>query len=75
MVTDLNQMEAIVASRNDLAWEGWDVVKYTHSNSAMYSVNAAFRNGKWMKKKVFPLTEKGWDLPNNIGRDHAQVEG
>ena len=75
MVNDLNTMEAIVASRNDLCWNGWDVVKYTHNNNAMYSVDGAFRNGKWMKKKVFPLTEKGWDLPSNIGRDHARVEG
>jgi hypothetical protein len=68
-------MEAIVLSRGDLQWDGFNVVKYTNSDNAMYGVDGVFRDGKWMKKKVFPLTEEGWNLPNYFGRAHAQVEG
>lgn len=75
LVTSLEEMEEIVRSRGDLEWDGYDVVKYTNSNSAMFGVDGVFRGGKWMKKKVFPLTEDGWYLPNIIGRVDAQVEG
>lgn len=75
LVVSLEEMEAIVLSREDLAWEGWDVVKYTKASNAMYSPDGCLRNGVWMKKKVFPLTKDGWYLPNTIGRVHAAVEG
>lgn len=74
LVTDLQQMEQIVLSQSDLEWEGWDVVKYVANPNALFTKDGAFRQGKWMKKKVFPLTEKGWHLPNIIGREYAQVE-
>lgn len=75
LVTSLEDMEHIVSDRADLSWDGYNVVKYTNSDNAMYGVDGVFRNGKWMKKKIFPLTEDGWHLPNYIGRDYAQVEG
>lgn len=75
LVTTLEEMEQIVASRQDLEWEGWDIVKYTKSKNAMYDVNGCFHKGQWMIKKVYPLTGEGWQLPNTIGRVHAQVEG
>lgn len=75
LVTTLEEMEQIVASRNDLEWDGWDIVKYSKSANAMYSAEGCFHRGQWMIKKVFPLTTDGWHLPNSIGRVHAQVEG
>lgn len=75
LITNLEDMEKIVASRGDLFWDGWDIVKYTNSSNALYTKDAEFRDGKWLKKTVFPLTEEGWHLPNTIGRDYAQVEG
>jgi hypothetical protein len=74
LVTDLNSMEDIVASRNDLFWEGWNVIKYTNDKNAMFHKDGVFRNGSWMKKRVFPITENGWSVPNNFGRGHGQVE-
>ena len=74
IVTSLEQMEDIVSSRKDLCWNGWDVVKYTESSNALYSIDSEFRNGKWMKKKVFPITESGWNIPNITGTRHAQLE-
>ena len=75
LVTTLEEMECIVADRNDLAWEGWNIVKFTKAANAIYSKDGCYRNGVWMKKKVYPLTEDGWYLPNSIGRVHAAVEG
>ena len=75
LVTSLEEMSRIVSSRPDLDWEGWDVVKYISSDNAIYSKEGAFKNGKWCIKKVFPLKEDGWHLPNHIGREDAQVEG
>ena len=75
LVTNLEDMERIISSRSDLQWEGWNVVKYTNSSNAMYSKDAEFKNGKWMKKTIFALTEEGWHLPNSIGREYEQVEG
>jgi hypothetical protein len=75
LITSLEIMEKVVSSNSDLDWDGWDVAKYTVSHNAIYSQDGVFRQGKWMKKKVFPLTEQGWHLPSNIGRAYAQVEG
>lgn len=75
LVTTLEEMEQIVASREDLEWDGWNIVKYTKSKNAMHDVSGCFHRGQWMKKQTFPLTESGWHLPNSIGRIRAQVEG
>jgi len=74
LVTDLNAMEDIVSSRKDLEWNGWDVVKYSNHSNAMFHKNGAYKNGKWVKKNIFPLTENGWHIPNNIGRANEQLE-
>jgi hypothetical protein len=75
LVTSLEEMESIVNANPNLQWDGWNVVKYSVNANAMYSVDGVFKDGKWLKKKVFPITETGWHLPNNIGRKDAQVEG
>lgn len=74
IVTSLEQMEDIVSSRKDLSWDGWDIIKYTENKNALYAVDGEFHNGKWMKKKKFPLTENGWDLPTTIGTSNAKLE-
>jgi hypothetical protein len=74
LVNDLSYMEHIVSQRHDLEWQGWDIVKYTKSNSAMFNQDGIFKNGSWYKKKVFPVTEIGWTIPNSIGRLDADLE-
>ena len=74
LVTSLDHMEYIVSNREDLEWDGWDVVKYTKNNNAFSSTDGVFKNGIWMKRKVFPLTEEGWSIPNSIGLADAQME-
>jgi hypothetical protein len=74
LVTSLEKMENIVASRKDLDWIGWDVVKYTKSYSAMFHIDGVCKNGVWFKKKTFPVTEDGWNIPNSIGGTNANLE-
>jgi hypothetical protein len=71
LVNNLERMENIVQNRSDLDWIGWDVVRYTKSSSAMFRSDGVFKNGRWYKKTVFPLTETGWKIPENIGIDNA----
>jgi len=73
LVNNLEKMEQIVNS-TDLEWDGWNVVKYTPSHSAMFSTDGAYKGGQWYKKKVFPLTEDGWHVPNSIGKINARME-
>jgi hypothetical protein len=74
LVVDLEHMEKIVAMRDDLEWDGWNVVKYTKSPNAEMSPDGVLRNGMWFKRKFFPLTEEGWFIPNSIGLADAQME-
>jgi len=74
LVNNLDYMEKIVSENKDLDWYGWDVVKYTKSSSAIFSPDGIFRNGEWHKKRIFPLTESGWQIPNSIGRNNAKME-
>jgi predicted transcriptional regulator len=74
LVNNLEKMEKIVRSSNYLEWDGWDVAKYTKSYNGMFSTDGAFKNGEWYKKKIFPLTESGWNIPNSIGKINEPME-
>ena len=73
-ITDLNEMEKIVNISRDLEWSGWDVIKYTSANNAMFSKDGVYKNNRWYKKQVFPITKQGWDIPDSIGKRNAQME-
>lgn len=74
LINNLDKMEVIVNSSSDLEWDGWNVVKYTPSHNAMLSPDGSYKNGQWFKKKVFPITEQGWNIPENLGKKYAQME-
>lgn len=71
LINSLEHMEKIVSQREDLDWDGWDVVRYTKSSSGMFSVDGIFRNNQWYKKRIFPLTEIGWQIPNSMETKNA----
>lgn len=71
LVTDLDAMEKVVCSRTDLEWDGWDVVKYTKSANAYSSPDGVLRDGQWYKRKRYPLTEEGWNVPNSLVKEYA----
>ena len=64
LVTNLAEMEHIVAYRPDLEWDGWDVVQYKKNNSAQFETSGAYKNGQWYKKTVYPISESGWSVPS-----------
>jgi len=74
LISSLDKMESIVDSRDDLEWVGWNVVRY-FGQSSFLSKDVVFKNGKWIKTKVYPITELGWDIPDSIGGSLAQLEG
>jgi hypothetical protein len=67
-------MEDIISSREDLEWDGWNVVKYSKQSNAMFHKNGSYKDGQWMKKNIFLLTEKGWEIPNSIGKTYEKLE-
>lgn len=63
VIRDLDIMEDIVAQRNDLAWDGWDVVHYNPKKVSFMKANAVFRNGEWHVATRYPVNEDGWNIP------------
>lgn len=70
-ITSLSEMERIVDSREDLAWDGWDVIRYKKNDRAQYHSNGIFQNGSWYDKIVFPLNENGWSIPERLVSTYA----
>lgn len=66
LVNSLLEMEKIVDSREDLDWHGWDVVRYFNNGSIM-SKDSVFINNKWLKRKIYPVKEDGWNVPDSFG--------
>ena len=66
IVTDLDKMEAIVSRRRNLMWDGWDVVETRPSPTAFFYSDGRRIGGKWFRTKRYPLTEKGWKVPNEL---------
>lgn len=62
-IRDLDVMEDIVAKRNDLGWDGWDVIHYSNKPASFMKANAVFRNGGWHVATRYPVTEDGWNVP------------
>lgn len=75
LINDLNIMEQIVENNPELSWDGWNVVRHIKSSNAEFSNDGAMINGSWHKKKIFPVTEKGWHIPESIGKRYASMEG
>jgi len=66
LIKSLEQMEKIVNSRQDLLWDGWDVVSLKPTDSGIMSKNTIQINGSWYIQKRFALTENGWEIPSKI---------
>lgn len=73
-ISDLDQMEKIVNTSRNLEWDGWNVIKYTPASNAMFSKDGVYKNNKWYKRQIFPITEQGWNMPDSVGKQYAQME-
>jgi hypothetical protein len=67
LISKLEYAESIVKKFNDLRWDGWNIISRQQTPNGFSSKHGSFINGKWGIDKVYPLTEKGWYLPNNYG--------
>lgn len=63
VINDLDAMEGIVARRNDLEWDGWDVIHYGSKPVSFMKANAVFHKGQWRTSTRYPVNERGWVVP------------
>lgn len=68
LVSSLENMEEIVKNNRSLKWDGWDVIHFYPSEKARTSKFGVRINNKWFLHRRFPVTEKGWDIPNKLVR-------
>lgn len=70
VISKYDEMDNIVASNAKMHWLGWDVVFDKETPNGYTHFNGVFKNGKWHIRKVFPLTESGWNIPDKfVGRN------
>ena len=67
-ITSLEKMETIVSNNKGLSWEGWNVVSLMPNKAAWMRTDGAIIKGKWYTKKVYEITETGWEIPNKLVR-------
>jgi hypothetical protein len=65
-IDDLEKAESIVKTNPKLSWEGWNIVWSEENPDGYINPNGAFINSRWHIKRVFPLQEGCWDLPNKV---------
>lgn len=68
LVTSYDYAHKIVESNKSLIWEGWDIVEAKPSAGAQFKENGVLIDGVWHYTATFPITEKGWDIPNKYAR-------
>lgn len=66
VIRDLDAMESIVDSRNDLSWEGWDVIHYRHKPTSFINPNSVFKDGKWCQATRYAPGRDGWKIPRRF---------
>ena len=67
-IKSLEAMEKIVSENKMLSWEGWDVVSLMPSKTAWMRTDGAIVKGRWYTKRVYEITEAGWEIPNKLVR-------
>lgn len=67
-VISLEKMEEIVSKNKSLSWDGWNVVSLMPNKAAWMRTDGAIVKGKWYTKRVYEITEAGWEIPNKLVR-------
>ncbi len=65
-IKSLEQMESIVAKNTNLHWDGWNVVSLQPNKTGWSKPDGAFYKGKWYTKRVYKITETGWEIPSKL---------
>ena len=66
IVTELKDMEAIVASNNSLSWDGWTVVNRYPSEKGRTSKNGVLVDSKWHLESRYSPERSGWNIPSKF---------
>jgi len=67
LISSLTKMEQIVEKHHALSWDGWTVIEDRKHLNGATSIEGAYVKGKWIIRKRYELTPKGWDIPNKFG--------
>jgi hypothetical protein len=64
LIKTIEEADQIVNHSKDLKWVGWDIVSWKKDSNGFSNKNGRFINNQWGIQSVYPITEKGWHLPN-----------
>ena len=67
-IKSLEQMESIVEKNKALSWDGWNVVSLLPNPTGWMRTDGVFVKNKWYTKRVYEITETGWEIPNKLMR-------
>jgi hypothetical protein len=68
LITSYNYAHELVSKNSSLFWNGWDIVEFRKNQSAEYDVAGKRIDESWGFTKTFPITEKGWEVPERYVR-------
>jgi len=67
-IKSLEKMEEIVSKEPTLSWDGWNVVSTLPNKTGWMREDGAFIKGRWYTKRVYEITEAGWEIPSKLVR-------
>lgn len=73
-IKTVEQMEKIVSENKSLFWDGWSVINKYKSDKARTSKYGKFINGSWYMTRRFDPTAEGWDIPERLIINNAQIK-
>jgi hypothetical protein len=68
IVSDADQMDAIVQKNEKLSWDGWNVVHLVKDDYAEFLSVGIFdkKSSQWYRKTIYQCTEMGWNIPESV---------
>lgn len=64
LINKLEDAEKIVSKNKDLRWIGWNIAHREKTHRGFTNKNGSFISNSWGIDTIYPITEKGWYLPN-----------
>lgn len=66
LINSLETMEKIVENNKTLSWDGWNVIESKPSPTGWMDTAGAYVNGVWTTRKIFALSDGGWEIPTKF---------
>ena len=64
-IRSLEKMEEIVRNRDDLSWDGWDVLQAKPKGTAYMKKDAAYIDGCWQHVRRYSPDSEGYNVPTD----------